>query len=360
MTAELTDTYQSMALLLECEPPQRDVAWLRAALQWGVTLEFATIPAYLYALWSIKEPNSDPNVADMILEIVMEEMLHMALACNMLSAIGGVPKMAEAGLVPAYPTALPGGVKPGLVVSLSGIASTSGSDQDVIKVFMDLEAPEKPLARTAETFPTIGKFYAAILEAFKKPENFAEFGAPGPQLNSVIAGFELPDMTTTKDNKKVVDLTKVERAVKLITEQGEGSDVSPNSGGELAHYYRFGEIFHGRKLKQHPGKKWKFDGDSFPRPAVHPLGTVPRGGWNRSAASDSVKAKLDAFNTTYRELLVKLEQVWQTADPKTPFKDSIVAMKALEGKARELVTIALPAAENQPGRNYGPEFRLPG
>jgi hypothetical protein len=75
---------------------------LQDALQTAMQLEFSTIPPYLCAQWSI---NSDPcGVADMIEEIVLQEMYHFALAGNMLTAIGGVPDIANASFIPRYPT----------------------------------------------------------------------------------------------------------------------------------------------------------------------------------------------------------------------------------------------------------------
>jgi hypothetical protein len=59
---------------------------LQDALQTAMQLEFSTIPPYLCAQWSI---DSDPSgVADMIENIVVQEMYHFALAGNMLTAIG--------------------------------------------------------------------------------------------------------------------------------------------------------------------------------------------------------------------------------------------------------------------------------
>jgi hypothetical protein len=58
---------------------------LQDALQTAMQLEFATIPPYLCAQWSI---NSDPSgVGAMIQNIVIQEMSHFALAGNMLTAI---------------------------------------------------------------------------------------------------------------------------------------------------------------------------------------------------------------------------------------------------------------------------------
>src|SRR5215831_15784418 len=90
---------------------------LQDALQTAMQLEFSTIPPYLCAQWSI---NSDPSdVADMIEGIVVQEMYHFALAGNMLTAIGGVPNIANAAFIPIYPTnVLPGGIPQKLAVDL--------------------------------------------------------------------------------------------------------------------------------------------------------------------------------------------------------------------------------------------------
>ena len=39
-------------------------------------------------------------VAAIIRSVVIEEMLHMALACNLLNAVGGQPEIDRAGFVP--------------------------------------------------------------------------------------------------------------------------------------------------------------------------------------------------------------------------------------------------------------------
>src|SRR5262245_57028318 len=62
--------------LMECRVEERcTMKWLQNALQSAITLEFATLPPYLTALWSIKN-ETDP-VAISIREVVQEEMQHM-------------------------------------------------------------------------------------------------------------------------------------------------------------------------------------------------------------------------------------------------------------------------------------------
>ena len=78
---------------------------LHQLVQTAINLEFATLPPYLYAKFSIPE---DENVAafQRLSAIVGQEMIHMCLACNIMNAIGGFPKI----LPPSYPGPLPGDV----------------------------------------------------------------------------------------------------------------------------------------------------------------------------------------------------------------------------------------------------------
>src|SRR4051812_36523354 len=68
---------------------QRDVNWLRAALQTAIALEQSTLPLYLSAMWSLRVQSY--TAYNLIRTVVMEEMVHMAIACNLLAAIGGRP-----------------------------------------------------------------------------------------------------------------------------------------------------------------------------------------------------------------------------------------------------------------------------
>ena len=86
------------------------VGILKQMLLASISIEFATIPPYLCALWSIKDELHPMAVS--LREIVQEEMLHMAFACNMLAAIGEEVPIRR--LAPRYPSELPGGVHPGL------------------------------------------------------------------------------------------------------------------------------------------------------------------------------------------------------------------------------------------------------
>lgn len=82
------------------------VEGLHRALQNAIELEHATIPPYLYALYSLK-PGVNLEIAGLIKSVVLEEMPHMALDCNILNAIKGTPKIDEPCFLPKYPGHLP-------------------------------------------------------------------------------------------------------------------------------------------------------------------------------------------------------------------------------------------------------------
>ena len=73
---------------------------LKELLEAAVKLELATIPPYLCALYSI-HPSATTRRSWSIRSVVVEEMLHMVLAANVLNAIGGDPRVAGPRARPA-------------------------------------------------------------------------------------------------------------------------------------------------------------------------------------------------------------------------------------------------------------------
>ncbi len=314
--------------LMNVRPESRDIGWLKASLQSAVELEFSTVPPYLCAMWSIQD-QTDP-VQSMILGIVLQEMLHMGLACNMLTTIGGTPSINAAGSVPTYPGHLPGGVRPELVVGLQGLT------KDVVKdVFMQIEYPEfGPIALIAgETYPTIGAFYDAILAAFQLLPPGSITGAR--QLTS--GGVGLYTITSLAD---------ADKAIKEIKEQGEGTRQSPEQGGfgsGLAHYYTFAEIYHERTLVQGKDGRWTYTGTPIPFPDVYPMAQVPAGGYPQS----------QDFDKAFSAMLGNLQAAWSNGD-QSQLSAAVQAMRTLSEPARALMQIPLPDRRG----TYGPDFRL--
>jgi Ferritin-like len=259
----------------------------------------------------------------------------MGLVCNMLKAIGGSPKIR----VPAYPGHLPGGVRPHLTVFLSGLSKES------VKMYMAIEEPEHPLATAeAQTFPTIGAFYDAIFKAF---QSFSGQLSPDGQLTADISvpnpggGNPLSESVTP-----LTTLAEVETAITTIKDQGEGTSKSPDApefGGELAHFYRFGEIFHGKRLIP-VGDKFKFEGPDVPFPDCFDVPEVPREGYPES----------HAFDVQFTEVVNGLQDAWGPEGSQDKLDDAITAMFTLKAPARQLMQKARPSG----GGNFGPDFKL--
>lgn len=335
------------------------MAWLHDALDAAIKLEFSTIPPYLCALWSVEDQSAP--VADAIRRIVQEEMLHMALACNMLVAIGGTPRIAEPGFAPVYPGPLAGGVHAGLEVGLAGLSDA------VLEAFMVIELPEKPAAHETDELAawalrldhdlagheTIGQFYDRLERAFTclRPALSTDRQIAGP-----LAWFP------------VRDLDDVHEAITLIKHQGEGSALAPLEHDpirpgdiELAHYYRFLEIRAGRRIAYCPERRvWGFGAEPLERPAIRPMAPVPPGGHPAPGRTvpPEVGTMLARFDERYTTLLAQLGAVWAEGD-QGKLVQAIETMFSLEADARALMRIPIDPSNPASG-TYGPCFRATG
>jgi hypothetical protein len=326
----------SIEELMRVPAEEHDLEWLHTSLQWAVELEFATIPVYLSGMWSIEEQSGE--VYNLIDSVVMEEMLHLGLVCNMLTAIGRTPQFKA----PTYPGGLPGGVRPGLEVYLGGLNDAS------VEMYMQIEMPEDPLARLEETFPTIGAFYDAISAAFT---------ALAPPLSTdgqLQAGVSVPDPDQPElpnppqifePLNALASLDDVQKAIATIKDQGEGTSLSPDApqfdNGELAHYYRFGEILNRKKLIKVDGS-FKYSGDDVPFPDCYPVARVPRGGYPGVPA-------VQEFDARYSRLIGQLQAAWDGTSGLGP---AFRTMGGLGSAASEIVTMPRPDGSG----NYGPDF----
>jgi rubrerythrin len=70
---------------------------LQQHLRWAMRIEMLTIPPYLYAMYSLEDQDADP--AAVIRSVVAEEMLHLALAANLLLGVGGSPRFYDRELI---------------------------------------------------------------------------------------------------------------------------------------------------------------------------------------------------------------------------------------------------------------------
>jgi hypothetical protein len=219
--------------------PIQNLSDLTEALQNAIRLEHSTIPPYLTALATLSGNSPSVVYARQVLhDIVVEEMLHMTLACNLLNAIGGHPKIAVTGFVPDYPHELPMGIAGDLVVHLKRYSRALIED-----TFMKIEQPEIPLDIPVKTAQlelaavgpvTIGQFYGLVRAEIVRQNAIANIFTGDPGLQ--VTGFFLDP----GENIAVIDLASALLAIETIVEQGEGTPKSPTDlQKHIAHYYRF-------------------------------------------------------------------------------------------------------------------------
>ena len=227
----------------EADTPAKLHRYLHAA----VKLEHSTIPPYLTAMFSVK-PGVNDHIARLIHSIVIEEMLHMTIAANILIAIGGSPEISGKAFVPDYPGPLPMDIG-GLIVGIEAFSIPL-----VKNIFMAIEQPENEVpirppgvALAKEEYATIGQFYDAIAAQIRclGEKIFVKPTAP-PQVvnNNWFPPSKLFPITGVDAACKGIEIIKVE---------GEGTSTSPfQSPHDPAHFYKFGEIVNGRKIVRTP------------------------------------------------------------------------------------------------------------
>ncbi|MHA6785012.1 ferritin-like domain-containing protein [Pseudonocardia saturnea] len=289
---------KAVARLMSVPKERRDPAWVQEALQAAVQLELSTLPPYLYALWSI-EPNPDPEhdpdpfpVQETIRSIVLEEMLHMGIACNLLVAVGSTPDIVANA--PAFPAQLPKHIHKGLVVDLAPLSAAA------VHTFMEIEEPEAHLVVDPNFTPTgdllIGQFYEGLIDALKATSQ--TFSTDGQiDLNRGQRPFTESFVISSLDGAR--------RAVDVIRRQGEGTAAVPfenkSDPEELAHFYQFGEILNGRRLTREA--PFTYTGDPVPMPRVRDVRPAPAG-----------RPEALAFDRAYSTMLASLQLAWENHD----------------------------------------------
>jgi hypothetical protein len=328
-----------------------DAKSLRAHLQIALELELSTLPPYLTAQASIID-GTNIEAAGLIRSVMMEEMLHMILAANVLNAIGGDPVLAQKGVAPEYPATLPdsdGSFEVGL----------EPLTPDTIQTFMRIELPTpKKTPAKADGYATIGQFYAAIMEAIVRLAKKGEIRFdhnPGRQVSPSDYYNGHGNVIAVTDSYSAID------AMKEIIHQGEGSDDTIFEGGhkvtgdgyELAHYYRFMEISLGRRFNKGDTPKSGPTGALLPVDwsSVKNMVGNPKRGWFTS--DDPRGILMDQCNISWVMLLTELQKGFR--GDKDGIKRAIPWMMKLKQQAQGLMNVPSGIA----GTMLGPSFEWP-
>jgi len=332
-------------------------------------LEHATLPAYLTALYSI-HPGTNSDAYHVIRVVLVEEMLHLTLAANILNAIGGQVNLAKPGFLPEYPTYLPNGEEdfevglgpfsPETIDAFLSIERPATSPSEEMRVFRRERVKPSILAALMSGddadlhFYSIGEFYAEIARGLEYVES--EMRKAGKELFVGDPSWQITPEYYYSGGGEVIpvtDLASAKEAIRLISEQGEGLEGGIyDHENELSHYYRFQQIKLGRyympgdQPNKPTGHRFEVDWDAvYPVKRNPRVADYPEGSELRSAA--------EQFNGVYLGLLGYLTQAYSgRPDLLIP---AVGEMFRIKERAYQLIRNPLPGAE---GVNAGPTFEL--
>lgn len=337
-------------------------------------LEHLVMCQYLYAAFSLKQSEKEGISADglvaatawrkTLLEIAEQEMLHLALVENLLTAVGGAPRLARPNFplpVRSYPA--------GIQMALLPFGETA------LRHFAYLERPEGLQMDDAEGFAALGK--AAPLPAADEDEigpHLQDFTTIGHLYRSIEGGlahlaqklgeerlFIGPPsaQATAKDFRweelvPVTDLASAHLALETIVEQGEGA----RGDWRDAHFGRLVAV-----LDEFLAARAADPAFEPARPVLLSRVRVAEDGPEVPIISDAFTARcMDLLNAVYEVLLQMLARYFAHTD-ETEAQLAVlgdVAVGLMYGAVKPLggLVTRLPVGPAFPGATAGPAFEL--
>lgn len=351
---------------MDHEVPSREALW--GLLEEAAEIEHNLMCCYLYAVFSLRggdDPVLRPHEAaaiahwrDVMLEVAIEEMAHLATVSNILSALGAPAHFLRQN----FP--VPAGYHPaGVVVRLAPFS------METLDHFVFLErpeaiaiadgagfAPERAYSRAMKTdratpvardYATVGQLYAAIRDGLVAlagtiGEDALFVGDADHQISGDLAA--LPGVTVVRCLKTAC------AAIEAIVTQGEGSD----HGAEGSHYHKFCAVRaeYAALLADRPdfSAAWPAAHNPVMRHPPTPEGKV----WIDAEPAASL---LDLANALYNHALRLLALGYAgvpMADRRALVAGSIGLMRLLTPLAETLAR--LPASDAHPGCTAGISF----
>lgn len=279
---------------------------LQDLAQLALMVEMTTIPPYLTALYSIKDPNCKPY--QLLRSVMMEEMFHINQAANLLVSIGGRPHLTGSA-TPTYPCYLPH-ANPG---TTPFIGLCPASVQVFNDTFTAIETPAPPHAMPrGDNYSYIAQLYEAL------EDGLARYAGPQPLFQHNPDACQRIDIYLGKFGGQpvlVTDLASARLGVSQIVQQGEGSVPASQSMVPIepwATYNSYGERTDGTygpiigtPYEMSHFKKFRTVSlDTQPFPDTYPIISNPK----RSDFGNPVALELaELFDTAYSLMLDALE-----------------------------------------------------
>jgi len=336
-------------------------------------LEHGIMCQYLFAAFSLKQSTDEGLTEDglaaanrwrkQILHVATQEMLHLALVQNLLTAIGGPPHLVRPNL-PLPAAHYPAGVQLALLPF----------GERALAHFMYLERPEgwdlddaeglaavgraEPLMSEGDIVPrpqdfaTVGHLYRSIEAGFAHlTEKYGKdwlFVGP-PRAQATAEDFRWTDLVT------VTDLASARRAIDTILDQGEGL-----TSGEwrTAHFGQFVNV-----LDEYQQMREADPGFDPVRPVIAANVRPPQRDIEVPVITDPLTARVaDLFNVGYEILLQVFYRYFAhteetDAQLKALADASVNLMVAVLQPLANVIT-TLPAGPGHEGKTAGPSFEL--
>uniref|UniRef100_UPI003F49460E ferritin-like domain-containing protein n=1 Tax=Cupriavidus yeoncheonensis TaxID=1462994 RepID=UPI003F49460E len=373
----IRQAYQDM----EVGPLEQELEALRRFLQAALKLEHATLPPYMTALYSLGA-GVPWEVIEVYRSVLVEEMLHMVLAANVLNAIGGKPVTYGQDFMPDYPARLPYDVD-NIEVSLLGFSHAAVAqglaierpkrvDPARLRQLAHLTAT-RGLVNAAgagtsavpEVPPgmTIGEFYHFIEGKLRAV--VARYGPPRVFTGNVAHQIG-PDIYYYEGAGNVVpvhDLDSAIEAMEVIRDQGEGASHGIWTGDrkmfhdfpEVAHYFRFNQLALGRLYVEGDTVASGPTGPTLEVPWEHASHIVANAKVSQYPAGSEVRAHADAFNRAYCSLLRSIDRAFN-GQPNL-LLGAVPHMLAIKDLAARLMRNPFPGREAE-GLHAAPTFEF--
>ena len=336
-------------------------------------IEHMLMLEYLFAAFSLKTDVSEGLTEGqleavrrwegLILEVAAQEMLHLALWGNLLTAIGGAPHFDRPNFpqpVKYYPPGFQLALLPFSEQALGNFVFNErpeGMEDDAPELELAREVMSSPVTDVVvpheQEFATQGYLYRAIERGFERlVEKYGErrvFIGP-PKAQAIQRYFWWPELVS------VTDLASAQVTIDTIVEQGEGA----RGDRHEAHFGKFLRV-----LVEYLEFKQRDPNFEPARPVIASWVRPPSGASlpDPTLITDPTTAGVaDLFNGTYEVMLQMLVRFFAHTEEtegelQTLSRTAISAMSLLIKPLGELLT-TLPVGAKFPGKTAGPNFEF--
>jgi hypothetical protein len=336
-------------------------------------IEHGLMCEYLYAQFSLKrgaEEGLTPGQLAQVqtweaalISVIKQEMLHLALSSNILTAVGAAPHF-ERPNFPILSRWYPSGVQIALVPfgaralrHFIYLERPEGMPLDDAEGFRaarhasPLTVDDHPLVGAPQDWRTVGHLYrgieAGLAHLCRRYGEEAVFIGP-PQAQAVTEIFEWPELIA------VTDLASARRAIEVIVEQGEGA----RGDWTKSHFGTFVGILEDLLAAQAADPAF-----NPARPVEPAFVRLPPDVRSGTLIQDQLTARVaDLFNGLYETLLQVLSRYYIHHGETAAELDTLArtAKHLMNWVMRELgpVLTRLPTGPSRPGRTVGPAFEV--